>query len=105
MDRIANKYIAAAGCVLLSACGPATSVYNNSNSRVYVDLTPRNGSQTPRAQLVDVANSMTAPWCSKEVAQIYVGISRERLHAFDPSKYCDLRKCNCTVAVSALMKS
>lgn len=92
-------------CIALAACGPTTSVYNDSPSKLYVDLTPKHRPRGPYPHLVEIGDSMIVPWCSNEVANIYIGAAPNQLRVFDAAKYCSPKKCNCAISASSLMKA
>ena len=89
--------------LLLVACGPATSIHNDTKSPIYVDLISKGVPRSPSPQLVKPGDGITGPWCHNTVARIYIGVAPSALRSLDMAGRCSPGTCSCTIYASQLL--
>ena len=90
--------------LLLSACGPATWLVNDTEKTVYVDFIGVDVPRAPFPQKVVSGDTMTAPLRPTELRTIYIGTNRHDLRSFNVADHCDLKKRICEIRASVLVK-
>ena len=93
-----------AAFLLLAACSPTTSVRNDTEAVVYVDIIKSGMPRLPSPQKLTPGNVMTAPWPPAEAIMLYSGNNPSSLQRFAVSRLCDLSRRNCEIRISALSK-
>ncbi|MFZ4687796.1 MAG: hypothetical protein ACOYLS_01030 [Polymorphobacter sp.] len=86
----------------LAACGPTTSLRNDTEASVWVDFIKVEAPRLPHPQEVVAGSLLTAPWPPNEASTLYVGNDPSNLRKFDVVTLCDLTKKHCDVRVSQL---
>ena len=87
---------------VLTACGPTTSLRNDTKATVYVDFIKKDAGRSPSAQKVAPGNLMTAPWPPADASTLYVGNDPAKLQSFIVATLCDVSKPNCDIRASQL---
>ena len=92
--------------LILTSCGKATAVRNDTHDQMLVDILYKTG--LPRdlsPQAVKSGESFTAPICWRDVKLIAVGEDVNHLSMIDPGKVCHGNGCNCIVYASRIPRS
>jgi len=86
----------------LAACSPTTSLRNDTNATVYVDILKNGVPRPPSTQKLSPGNVMTTPWPPREANVLYVGDGSGKLRRFAIAGLCNMSKPNCDLLVSQL---
>jgi hypothetical protein len=89
--------------IVLVACGPNTTVVNDKRTPLFMDIIKRGHVRQPVAGRVERSDSMTAPWCARDVASVWLGTSASALQRFEIAGRCKPASCHCTVLASDLL--
>jgi hypothetical protein len=96
------RRVAISVLLALAACGPTTSVRNDTNLTVYVDLIKTGTPRPPSPQKLVSGQILTAPWRPAEAQSVYLGRDAANLKRYPVVELCNLTMQNCNIDVSQL---
>lgn len=95
---------AVSACFGLAACGPATTVVNDTKSKVWADIVTRDQPREPYGYGIEPGGSFMWPFPVRELSGVYIGTSREQLHRYPATQFCKANASGCLIYVSAIRR-
>ena len=91
--------------VMLSSCGPAFSVKNDTTGDIYIDTIYESNVRNLSLQTLPRGQIYTAPRCWNEIRDLYIGYQRDHVKRQDFRSFCSLSHCDCAISMSQIDKA